>query len=204
MGFRSTWNSHWILAEEVILAHWRYLAGVNLECAWSVPRADAGEDAADGLTGGGAGVVLLFAGDVLAGDRDAQLAEEAEIVLGEGLVGAAASGDFDLLGLLGGEVVESDGGLEHEQHIEAVTTDVLDDAGDLLVLDDRLVDGLAELLNEFAHTDCHRRLQGLRPARGCAGSGMGFIYLTSVGSQEQVGTGGSRIKAAGTPPLLPS
>jgi len=117
------------------------------------------------LTGGGAGVFVLLAGDVFSGDGDAQLAKEAEVVLGEGLVDVAASGDLDVSALFGGEVVESDGGFEHEEDIEAVLADVLDDAGDLLVLDDGLVDGLAELLNEFAHTCCHRHLQGLRPAR---------------------------------------
>jgi len=138
------------------------------------------------LPGGGAGVIVLLAGDVFSGDGDAQLSKEAEVVLGEGLVDVAASGDLDVSVLFGGEVVESDGGFEHEEDIEAVLADVLDDAGDLLVLDDGLVDGLAELLNEFTHTCCHRHLQGLRPARGMRGSGMGFIYLTSVTAREQV------------------
>ena len=104
------------------------------------------------VSGRGAGVVLLFAGDVFAGDGDAQLAEEAEVVLGEGLVDVDAGGDFGARVLFGGEVVEGDRGFEHEEDIEAVLADVLNDAGDLLVLDDRLVDGLAELLNEFAQT----------------------------------------------------
>jgi hypothetical protein len=32
MGLRSAWNSHWLLAEEVIRAHEEDLAGVSLEC----------------------------------------------------------------------------------------------------------------------------------------------------------------------------
>ena len=119
------------------------------------------------LAGGGAGVVVLIAGDVFSGDGDAQLAEEAEIVLREGLVDVASGGDFDLSVLLGGEIVECDGGFEHEQDIEAVLADVLYDTGDLLVLDDRLVDGLSQLLNEFAQTSCHRCLQGCGRRGGC-------------------------------------
>jgi len=75
-----------------------------------------------------------------------------------------ADGDFDLFGLFGGEVVEGNGGLKHQQHIEAVSADVLDHAGDLLVLDDRLMDSLAQLLNEFAQTGCHIYLQWPRVA----------------------------------------
>jgi len=119
---------------------------------------------------------VLFAGDVFSGDGDAQLAQEAEIVLREGLVDVAAGGDFDLSVVFGGEIVECDGGFEHEQDIEAVLADVLHDTGDLLVLDDRLVDGLSQLLNEFAQTCCHRSLQGPRPARWVRGLRHGF-YL---------------------------
>ena len=49
------------------------------------------------LDGGGAGIVVLFAGQVLSVYGDAQLAKEAEIVLGEGyakleVVGFGAQG----------------------------------------------------------------------------------------------------------------
>ena len=150
-----------------------------------------------GLVGGGAGVVVLFAGDVFSGDRDAQLAEEAEIVLGEGLVDVAAGGDFDVFVLFGGEIVEGDGGFEHEQHIKAVTTDILNDAGDVLVLGDRLIDGLSQLLNEFAQTCCHRCLQGRGPQGGCEGCGKRFIYHTSDAARDQVGMCESRPKSGG-------
>jgi hypothetical protein len=81
---------------------------------------------------------------LLAGDGDAQGAKEVEIVLGEGLLSAVlANGNFALLSRFGNDVVEADGGFEHQQHVEAVLADVLDHAGDLLTLDDRLVDGLA-------------------------------------------------------------
>ena len=117
---------------------------------------------------------MLSAGQVLSVYGDAQLAKEAEIVLGEGLLGAVAGGDFDGRVLFGGEVVEGDGGFKHEHHIEAVTTDVLHDTGDVLALGDRLIDGLAELLNEFTQTCCHRHLQGRRPTRGMRGQRHGI------------------------------
>lgn len=107
----------------------------------------------------GFGFVFFFAGD-----RDAQRAEEAQIVLRKGIfVAAVANGDFDRFGLAFGHIVEGDGGFKHEQHIEAVLADILHNARDLVVLGDRLMDGFAQLLDEFAQTSCHEHLHGLRP-----------------------------------------
>ena len=59
--------------------------------------------------------------------------------------------------------VEADRGLQHQQNIEAVLADVLHHPGNLLALDDRLMDGLAQLLNQFPQTGCHEYLQERRP-----------------------------------------
>ena len=87
------------------------------------------------------------------------------------------TGTSDLI-VLFGHVVEADGGFQHQQHVEAVLADVLDHAGDLLALNDRLMDGLAQLLNEFAQTGCHWYLQGLRPARGDQARGAAWDFST--------------------------
>lgn len=131
-----------------------------------------------------AGVGVVFR---LAGDGNAKGAEKAEIIRGERQLGWGVSdGDFDLLGLFGGKVVESDSGLEHQQNIEAVSADILDHAGDLLALDDRLMDRLAKLLNEFAQTCRHNYLQWPWPARGSQrGLRRGFLYLTSAAARQQ-------------------
>ena len=55
--------------------------------------------------------------------------------------------------------VEANGGFKHQQHIESVLANVLHNSGDLFALNDRLVDGLAQLLNQFAQTRCHGYLQ---------------------------------------------
>ena len=95
------------------------------------------------------------------------------------------------LGFLGGDFVQADGGLQHQQHVKAVLADILHHPGDLLALNDRLVDGLAQLLNEFAQTGCHGYLQERRPARAKgAGCGVRFIYLTAIPAQEQPESGG--------------
>ena len=44
--------------------------------------------------------------------------------------------------------LEADGGFEHQHDVEALFTDVLDDAGDVLGLGDGLVNGFAEFLDE--------------------------------------------------------
>jgi hypothetical protein len=68
--------------------------------------------------------------------------------------------------------------------------DILHHPGDLLALDDRLMDGLAQLLNEFAQTGCHGYLQERRPAQvKGAGCSVGLIYLTSIRVSRQDGSG---------------
>ena len=59
---------------------------------------------------------------------------------------AAASASLGFLG----DFVKPDGGLKHQEHVETVLADVLDDAGDLLALNNGLVDCLSELLDQFA------------------------------------------------------
>lgn len=85
---------------------------------------------------------------VFAFDGDAQGTQEVHIVFGEGATGGFGGrvGFFSLLG----DFVEANGGLKHKKHIEPVLADVLDDAGDLFALNDGLVDGFSELLDQFA------------------------------------------------------
>ena len=65
--------------------------------------------------------------------------------------------------------------------------DILHHPGDLLTLDDRLVDGLAKLLYQFTQTGCQEYLHEKQPSRiGDAGGGKGFIYLTSVSGFRQL------------------
>jgi hypothetical protein len=59
------------------------------------------------------------------------------------------------------------------------------------------VDGLAQLLYQFAQTRCHGSLQERRPAPAkSAGSCMGFIDLTSVAVQKQPESGSKLCKTA--------
>src|SRR5580692_5554815 len=106
-------------------------------------------------------------------------------------VRSGSAGQHAILGVFGGDFVEADGGLEHEQHVEAVLADVLDYAGDLVALDDRLVDCFAQLLNEFTQTRCQGYLQGRRqaPGRKASAGGVGFFNLTSNATQEQPADG---------------
>ena len=111
---------------------------------------------------------------------------------------------FGVFGILGADLVEADGGLQHQQHIEAVAADVLDDPGDLLALDDRLMDGLAQLLNEFAQAGCHGYLQ-------CGGQrekGAGAAWdLSTLLPQLSKGNWQPPLrcgKATTQPPLVPS
>ncbi len=62
----------------------------------------------------------------------------------------AGGGDFKgALGLLL-HLVQPDGGFEHEHDFEALAANVGDDAGNQRRLRDALVNGLAQLLNQFA------------------------------------------------------
>lgn len=85
---------------------------------------------------------------VFAFDGDAQGTQEVHVVFGEGATGGFG-GRVGFFGLLR-DFVEADGGLKHEEDIEAVLADVLDDAGDLFAFNDGLVDGFSELLDQFA------------------------------------------------------
>src|SRR5215471_12669678 len=81
--------------------------------------------------------------------RDAQGLEEMEVVLGERTAFAVGFAiGLGVLGGLGAHLIQADRRLQHQQYVEAVLADILDHPGDLLALDDRLVDGLAQLLNE--------------------------------------------------------
>ncbi len=95
-----------------------------------------------------------------------------------------ASGPVNRMGSVSsfaGNLVETNRRFEHEQHVEAVLTDVLHHPGYLLTLDDRLMNGLAELLNEFTQAGCHGYLQKRRPTRAKgAGCGMESLYLNSI------------------------
>ena len=130
------------------------------------------------LTGRGfAVVVVLF----VAFDGDAEGAEEVEVVAREGSVLGGA-----VAGLAGGsfffvDFIEADGGLEHQQDVEAVFADVLHHSGDLLAFNDRFVDSLSELLDEFAQVSVAAGCQGLPPvwrrARERRGSAQVFTTL---------------------------
>jgi hypothetical protein len=118
------------------------------------------------------GLVGYFA--VFAFDGDAEGAEEVHVVFGEG------GGAFGAVGQLGGfaffDFVEADGGLEHEEDVESVLADILDNSGDLFAFDDGLMDGFTELLDQFAQARCHDFLRQL-PAVGRAQGGK---YLTTL------------------------
>jgi len=72
-------------------------------------------------------------------------------LLGFALLTSLAAGLLSgLFGLFRGDLIEADSGLKHQQHIETVLANVLHHAGDLFAFNDRLMDGLAELLDQFA------------------------------------------------------
>jgi hypothetical protein len=117
---------------------------------------------------------------------DAQGAEKMEIVRRECAALAILLGGSGVLGLFGGDLVQADCGFKHQQHVKAVLADILHHPSDLFALDDRLMDGLAQLLNKFAQTRCHEYLHERRPVRMNRGRGIRFIYLTSVTVWEQL------------------
>jgi hypothetical protein len=94
-----------------------------------------------------------FSADVFAPtfDRDAQGTQKVQVIGGEGaIVAALIAAGVALVGLFGGHFVQADGRLQHQQDVEPVAADILHHTGDLLALNDRLMDGLAELLDQFA------------------------------------------------------
>ena len=128
----------------------------------------------------------------LALHRDAEGAEKVKVVGREWPFFAADKGTClpafgNSLPALGSHLIEADGRLQHQQHVESVAAYVLHHPGNLFALDHRLMDRLAELLNQFAQTRSHGYLQERRPARGGAGSGMRFLYLTSDARPGQLG-----------------
>lgn len=108
--------------------------------------------------------------------------EEVQVVLGERAIFCRR---FFIPSLFRTHFIQTDGRLQHEQHIKAVFPDILHNPGNLFALDDRLVNGLSQLLDEFAQTGCHVYLRR-RPAQKGAGSGIGFIYLTSTAAMRQL------------------
>ena len=74
------------------------------------------------------------------------------------------AGRHTVLIFLASDLVEPDCRFEHQQHIEAVFADRLHHTGNLFALNDRLVDRLAQLLNQFAQTACHTNLHEYEPA----------------------------------------
>ena len=69
---------------------------------------------------------------------------------------------------------------QHEKHVEALFADVLHNTGDLFALDDRFMDGLSQLLNEFAQARCHVNLRAAAGAEGAQEAARDSIYLTST------------------------
>ena len=74
---------------------------------------------------------------------------------------SVGSGFENFFGLAGFrlDLVESDGGLQHEENIETLLADVFDDAGNILRLRDGLVDRFAKLLDQVFDllVQCHLR-----------------------------------------------
>ena len=91
-------------------------------------------------------------------EADAERFEEGQVTSGEGSASTFASG---LRGFLGFclDLVETDGGLKHEENIKTLFTDVFDDACNVLRLRDGLVDRFAKLLDKVFHLliQCHLR-----------------------------------------------
>ncbi len=99
-------------------------------------------------------LVFLFA---VAFHGDAQGPQPFAVVLAEGRF--ALDGLAVFLPIFCGNLIQTDGGFQHQQHVESLFADVLDDAGNLLALNDRLVNRLSKLLNQFAQTGCQKYLQ---------------------------------------------
>gem|GEM_PF-383736 len=89
-------------------------------------------------------VILCFS--LVAFNSDSQRTQKINILHGEGCAARLA---FRALAGLLLHFVQAYGRLEHEQHVEAVLADVLNDAGDLLGLGDALMDRLAQLLDQL-------------------------------------------------------
>src|SRR5271156_3528221 len=86
-------------------------------------------------------------GSSLFREADAQGLQEGQIVLGKRTVCLFASG---LAGLFGFclNLIETNGGLKHEEDIKTLFADVFDDASNVLRLRDGLVDRFAKLLDK--------------------------------------------------------
>src|SRR5258708_2705599 len=81
-------------------------------------------------------------------NRNAERLQKVQIVRRElSRRGAFLSAVAQSLGILGGNLVQPDRRLKHQQHIEPVFADILHNPGDLLALYDRLMNGLAQLLD---------------------------------------------------------
>jgi len=93
-------------------------------------------------------------------DGNPQRAQKVKVVLGECSVRTFGVGLFALFGRY---FIQANRGLQHQQHIEAMLADILHHSSDLFALDDRLMDSLAQLLNQFTQTRCHKYLQERQP-----------------------------------------
>src|SRR3569833_318987 len=107
---------------------------------------------------------------VFAFDGDAEGAEEVHVVLGELGAVFVDFGGVSVVAFL--HFIEADGGLKHEQDVEAVLADILDDTCDQFAFDDGFMDGFTELLDQFAQARCHRLLRQLTGAGNGAGAAM--------------------------------
>ena len=98
---------------------------------------------------------------VFALDGDAQRAEKVEVV---GREGAALGAFFCASSASSASLAVTSLRPMVASSISSTSkpccADILHHPGDLLALDDRLMDGLAELLNQFAQAGCHGYLQG--------------------------------------------
>jgi hypothetical protein len=107
---------------------------------------------------GGAGGIAWGGGVVLLGG-DAEGFEEGEVVAGEGAGGGVLAVVFAVFSVVF-DLVEADGGFEHEQDVEALFADFADDTGDLVRVGDGLVDGFAEFLDKVLDLLIQRHLPG--------------------------------------------
>jgi hypothetical protein len=91
-------------------------------------------------------------------EADAERFEKGQVASGEGPIGTFARGLRGFLGFFL-NLVEADGGLEHEENIKTLFADVFDDACNVLRLRNGLVDRFAKFLDKVFDLliQCHLR-----------------------------------------------
>ncbi len=99
--------------------------------------------------------ILIIVGILtfVAFDRDPQGAQEVDVRGRERLTAlliALHALDRDPDARLIFDFIQTDGRLQHQQHIEALLANILDDAGDVLRFGDTLVDRLSQLLDQLS------------------------------------------------------